>query len=148
MALLIKNSQRHLTISRETLKKVIRKILSKYRISRYEINIDFLDNSAIQKLNKKYLNHNCPTDVLAFPYPDSDSKSKNKLCADIAISAEMAITNSKIFKVDVKEELCLYVVHGLLHLVGFDDISAAKRKKMRKEEESLIKNLKPLIKKL
>ena len=148
MALAIKNSQSHLAIRRETVKRIASKILSKYRVHRYEINIDFLDNAAIRKLNRKYLNHNCPTDVLAFPYPESDSESKDSISADIAISAEMAISNSKIFKTGAKQELCLYIVHGLLHLIGFDDTSKAKRIKMRKEEKICIENLKTLINKL
>lgn len=135
-------------ISKETVKRITRKILSNYQISCYEICIAFLDNKSIRKLNRKYLNHDCPTDVLTFPYPSKELKKKKSLNADIAISAQMAIKNSKYFKTPVKEELCLYIVHALLHSLGFDDTSRAKRLAMRKEEKFWIKGLNPLIKKL
>jgi len=57
----------------------------------------------------------------------------------------MAARNSKIYKTPVKQEVILYVIHGILHLLGSDDCSESDKKKMRKREAELLELVKPLI---
>lgn len=93
------------------------------------ICILFANDAGIRKLNKKYRKRDKSTDVLAFE------------TGDIAISAERAAKNSKRFGSTVADELKLYMIHGILHLSGYDDVSSPKRKEMRGMEEEILARL-------
>lgn len=119
------------------LKEAARTVLTGEGIKAAKITIAFINNEHIHRLNKQYLNHDEPTDVLTFPY----SKPKAaKLEGEIVISYETADEYAKDRGHDVKQELVLYVIHGCLHLCGFDDRNEKQSKKMRtKEREYLAK---------
>ena len=89
------------------------------------LGISFFNDSRIKKLNQKYLKTNTPTDVIAFSY------SKDN--ADIAISLDTAKRNAGIFKNSLKKEILLYIIHGILHLSGYDDTTC-------KEKSGCLKN--------
>ncbi len=127
-----------MAIAEKVVKKIVNKILSEAQVRRYKVCIAFLDNKKIRQLNKVFLGCNCPTDVLAFPYQVVKKNKRQIFSADIAISTEMAIRNSKFFKTSVQEELTLYIIHGILHLLGFDDTTKAKKKKIEKEQSHLL----------
>jgi probable rRNA maturation factor len=62
------------------------------------------------------------------------SAEKNKICADIIISCDTAVKNARIFKTSPQRELKLYVVHGILHILGYDDHTPSQKALMRKKE--------------
>jgi len=100
------------------------------------INVCFTDNLLIKKLNSKFLRSNRATDVLAFNL--SDKKNKSAILADIAISTETAISNAGSFKTRPGDELLLYVTHGVLHILGFNDHTKAEIQLMRKKEKEYV----------
>src|SRR4029079_7344197 len=104
----------------------------------YEISLAFVDNPTIHTLNKRYLDHDEPTDVLSFPL--SEPKSK-KLSGELVIGAEVAREQAAERGHDVQAELALYVIHGTLHLCGHDDKSDAAAKKMREHERRYLAHL-------
>ena len=83
--------------------------------------------------NKQYLNHNYDTDIITFNY----SGSNNHLDGEIFISISQAIDNSIKFNVNLDSELIRLVVHGLLHLIGYDDKNSSEKKIMKSEEDKL-----------
>ncbi len=89
-------------------------------------------------LNKKYLKHHYTTDILTFNLSDN----KNKLVGEIIISTDEALKNAKIYKTLPRQEIILYVVHGILHLLGYDDHSPSDIKKMRAKEQELLEYVK------
>ena len=93
------------------------------------ICILFADDARIRRLNKRYGKKNKSTDVLAFE------------TGDIIISAETAARNSRGFGSTPADELKLYMIHGILHLSGYDDTTSPKRKAMRIMEERVLKRL-------
>ena len=95
-----------------------------------EISVAFVTDKRIKKLNQKYLGHDCSTDVISF----NISENPSELVADIVICTETALRNAKIYKTTPRYEIDLYVAHGLLHLLGYDDRSTGKVKLMRKAE--------------
>ena len=97
------------------------------------ISILFVTNSIIRQLNKKFLGRHYATDVLAFE------------TGDIVVSVDMAIENAKHFKTDLKRELVLYVIHGLLHLLGYDDHRPKDIALMRQKEIQCLKKVEHLI---
>jgi len=134
--IIIKNLQKKIPISRPKIEKAVLKVLSlEIRAKAAEINISFISDSKIRKLNALYHGRDYPTDVLAFDL----SNEKENLIADIYISADTAIKNSRIFQTDPKVELYLYVIHAMLHIAGYDDHSLKETGLMRKKEDTYLK---------
>ncbi|MFA4992620.1 MAG: rRNA maturation RNase YbeY [Candidatus Omnitrophota bacterium] len=129
----INNLQKRLPIPKIRVKKLILKIIKGegLKITGF-INLCFTDNILIKKLNLKFLKNDNPTDVLAFNL--GDKKTKDRLIADIVISTDTAITNARSFKTCPEDELLLYVAHGILHILGFNDHTKTETQLMRKKE--------------
>ena len=85
-----------------------------------EATIVLTTNDEIHMLNRQFLNHDRPTDVLAFPVDETDPDTAQTYLGDVIISYERARKQAKKTKHKVKEELQLLVVHGMLHLLGFN----------------------------
>jgi len=92
----------------------------------------------------RYLDTDAPTDVIAFPAKgirDKGPKVK-RLFGDIAISSDKAARNAKIYGMSFSEEITLYVIHGILHLVGYKDSTDRSRAIIRKKENELLQKVK------
>lgn len=134
MRVTIKNLQNKLPIRPAKIKTLIRKILKGERVKIPGwINICFVSNPLIKKFNAKFLKSNQTTDVLAF-----NSGNRKILLADIMISTDKAIQQARYFKTSAGYELLLYVAHGILHVLGFNDHSKAQIKLMRKKESEYV----------
>ena len=129
----ILDRQNKILVNPEKIKKLISNVLKLEKTkNKGELTISFTTDALIRKLNKKYLKKNAPTDVLAFDI--SNPKEKEHLRADIIVSTDTALRNAKEFNTTPFYELNLYSIHGLLHLLGYDDHSSKNRKLMRKKE--------------
>jgi len=96
----------------------------------------FCDNSFIKKLNKRYFKRVCATDVISFPLRDDLDPD---YLGEVVVSVEEAVKAAKKLKCKWQDELNLYLIHGILHLAGFDDTTQAKRKRMEKKQERILK---------
>jgi len=95
----------------------------------------------IQELNKKYLNKNRPTDVLAFRMQDGDFRDFNpQLLGDIVISVETATRRARNLKTSCEYELYLYLAHGLLHLLGYTDTTKKGAQAMQRIQKEILKH--------
>jgi probable rRNA maturation factor len=103
-----------------------------------------MDDRGIRKLNKEFLGKDVPTDVIAFDL--SGPRQAGIIRADIAVSTDTAIANAGIFKTGALEELYLYVIHGLLHILGCRDDTTRRRSAMQKRAESILEGICPSIK--
>ena len=103
-----------------------------------KVTIAFVDNAHIHRLNKQFLHHDEPTDVLTFP---SSPPGAKKLEGDIAIGMEIAREYAAERGHDVKLELMLYVVHGCLHLCGYTDTDDESAAEMRVKERQYLAQL-------
>lgn len=98
-----------------------------------EICVTFVNDDRIKELNKKFCGKDNTTDVLAFDM--TEAENANRLDADIIISADTALRNAKVYKNSAACEMNLYVIHGVLHLIGFNDHTQEQRKLMRSKEK-------------
>ncbi len=132
----ISNLQEKLPIPEMRIKKLIHKILKgeNFKKKGY-INICFTDNSLIKELNARFLKTPKATDVLAF---NLSNKAAPAILADIAISTDIAINNARYFKTSPESELMLYVAHGVLHILGFNDHTKTQIQLMRKKERKYV----------
>ncbi len=99
-----------------------------------EINFRFCDDAEILESNNTFLQHDYYTDVITFPLGEVDGK----LDADILISIETVLTNSKKQGTEYNTELHRVIFHSILHLCGFGDKSAKEVKVMRQKEEQYL----------
>ena len=127
----IANLQELVPIDRGRMKEIVRAVLREEGVSEAEITLAFVDNPTIRQLNKRYLDHDEPTDVLSFPMSRPGSK---QLIGELVIGAEVAQAEAASRGHDVQAELALYVIHGLLHLCGYGDKSPAEAQEMRERE--------------
>ena len=138
MKITIINLQNKVPVNSKKVVKTVQNVLSSEGIRKKgEITVSFVNDTKIRELNLEYLGKNRPTDVIAFDI--SRPEASDKLFADIVISADRAIDNAGIFKTGALSELYLYVIHGVLHILGYDDHGRKDKLIMRKKETQLLK---------
>jgi probable rRNA maturation factor len=121
----------------QALKAAARTVLEGEDVAEAKVTLAFVDSPHIHRLNKQFLNHDEPTDVLTFPYSAAGAR---KLEGEVVIGAEVAKEYAADRGHDVGLELLLYVVHGCLHLCGYTDTDDKSAARMRaKEREYLTK---------
>ena len=108
------------SLDRDFLRRVIAKVLKKEKKSDSEIEIIFLSRRQIEKLNFNYRKKKKPTDVLSFGQADQfPSESKNYL-GELVVCLPCIKNNAKKFKESLKKELARVLIHGILHLLGYN----------------------------
>ena len=95
-----------------------------------EVNYIFCDDKYLMGKNIKYLNHDTLTDIITFNYCEGDMIS-----SDIMISVERVMENSSIFENSFSEELNRVMIHGILHLIGYNDKTDGEKEIIRKKED-------------
>jgi probable rRNA maturation factor len=131
----ISNTQGHLRVDPAALRELVRVVLTAEDRARASISIALVDNSAIHAVNRTHLGHDWPTDVISFPL---STPADPVLAGELVVSAEMACTSAREIGVEPRDELALYVVHGLLHLCGFDDHDDVDARRMHEREDELL----------
>jgi len=116
----------------------IKKVIMQEEKELGEINYVFCSDNDLLNYNEKYLNHDDLTDVITFDYCD-----KNIISGDILISIERVTENSKIYSINTNNEifnneLNRVMIHGLLHLIGFNDKTEEDMKAMRNKEDECL----------
>jgi probable rRNA maturation factor len=128
--------QESVPIDRGRMKQVVRTVLEGEGVSDAAISVAFVDNLTIQQLNRRYLDHDEPTDVLSFPLSEG-----KQLQGELVIGAEVGQEQASRRGHDVAAELALYVIHGLLHLTGYDDAMPQAATEMRRRERHYLQVL-------
>jgi probable rRNA maturation factor len=134
----IHSPQELVAIDRGKMREIARAVLEGEDVKDYEISLAFVDNPTIHRLNKQYLDHDEPTDVLSFPYSAGNAK---KLEGELIVGVEIAKEQADERGHEVHAELALYVIHGLLHLCGYDDKTPTTEKDMRDRERKYLAQL-------
>lgn len=122
------------SINKRAVHSLISDIKKEFKLEITALSISFINSKELQKINRDFLGHHYETDVITFNY----SKQKNDIDGEILISFEQARMNAKKYNVTFGNELKRLVIHGLLHLLHFDDKNAESKKIMKKEENKLI----------
>ena len=158
----IADAQRLVPIDRRRLVRLARSILEREGVARAEISVAVVDDRQIHAVNRDFLKHDFPTDVISFLFDGQDAMGKRpaarrrgsgharrraksavprgrrgtgkKLDGEIVISAETALRVARELNADPADELALYLVHGLLHLCGYDDLTPKEKRLMRRRE--------------
>ena len=134
----IASPQEAVPIDRGRMREVVRAVLDGEGVADAEVSLAFVDNATIHRLNQRYLQHDEPTDVLSFPLSEPNSR---RLAGELVIGAEVALAQAQERSHDVQAELALYVIHGLLHLCGYDDHEPEDAAAMRERERHYLQVL-------
>jgi len=137
----IKNQQKIIPVEAKKIRKAAERILASLRISGYELSVLLLDNKGIRAVNKKYLNRNRPTNVISFSLTEGEFGNINPhVLGDVVISVEKALEQAETRGTSLEEELTFLLIHGVLHLVGYDhEKKGSEREKMREKEKEVYK---------
>jgi len=157
----IENQNKKRAVDLLKIERLAKKVLRTEGKKNAVLTIVFLSNQKIRALNRAYLGKDRATDVLAFPNKNKQQKNVSrafpedlvlmkqkrriraeKIFGDIAISSDKAFSNAKVFKTSFEKEINLYVIHGVLHLLGYCDKSEKKRVLMRKKENEFMRETK------
>jgi probable rRNA maturation factor len=103
--------------------------------TRYEISIAIVDDNEIRKLNREFLNSKAATDCLSFDLSDDEKGPK---VFDLVVNGEMAVRQANLRGHSSEAELTLYITHGLLHNLGFDDSAKSQARKMHETEDEIL----------
>ena len=142
----IKNSQRKIKINARCIKSDVQRILDELGYDDFDIGIWFATNQTIKKYNKKYRKQDCATDILSFPYHTNLTPGKkiiaetpeDKNLGDIIISLERVKLDSERDKISFEKYLKKIIVHGIVHLLGYDHKTEKAYKVMQKKEHELL----------
>lgn len=134
----VTNLQSALAVDESRLTAAAEEIVRRGRLSRATISLAVVDNTTIHELNRRHLEHDFATDVLSFSFScDSD-----RIEGEVIVSADMAVERAdSLASWSARDELLLYVVHGVLHLVGFDDATPDAQQEMRRQEREVLASL-------
>ena len=122
------------TINKKLVHSLISSLKRELKLDISFLSISFLDSEELREINRVYLKHDYETDVITFNY----SKNSKEIDGEILISFQDAKYNAKKFKVSYGKELSRLVIHGMLHLLNFDDKDEKSKKIMKLEENKLI----------
>ena len=132
------------------LKKLVKAVCNRFtrdetQDTRYQISIAIVDDTQSRKLNKQFLNHNSPTDCLSFNLSDNSEfpiiENRKSVTFELVVNAEMAVKEASLRGHSSEAELALYITHGLLHNLGFDDSKHRQAKKMHDTEDEILQQL-------
>ncbi len=141
MKINIENLNRKRKISPGKITKICQVVLKSLKKNNIELNIVFVSNQKIRSLNRKYLKSDRATDVLAFDQGPIKEKTVFKNLGDIIVSSDKAFQNAQLFNVTFFEEIALYVIHGILHLLGYDDVKNKDKIIMKEKENAFLKKV-------
>lgn len=137
MKIHVLNRQKDLPLSVSSVRKLVRSVILLRNVTCQEISIYFVSEAKITQLHGEFFNDPTSTDCISFPI-DSETLGEVFVCPKVA----MAYASKN--HIDPYDETALYVIHGILHLLGDDDLSPIPRRKMRKNEKKCTTHYKAL----
>ena len=123
------------------LKNILRAVDFYKKISGIEIeslSISLVNDQEMEKMNNTHLSHDGSTDIITFDYREPGNMDNGMIDAELIICPDQAKINAKEYGIALKQEITRLVFHGLLHLTGYDDTDAVKRRKMKKREDEIL----------
>ncbi len=116
------------------IKELIVKVISKEGKFSGDLNFIFAGNEFIKSINREFLNHNRYTDVISFNYGE-----ENDIYGEVYISVEQVKINAMNYKVSYSEEMLRVMIHGVLHICGYNDYTKEEMAIMRRREDFWLK---------
>ena len=130
-------TEKGIRIDKKVVDNLIEKLQKELDFSIESLELNFVGSETIFEIHKNHLDHHATTDIITFNY----SGESDSFDSEIFISVPDAKENSKHYGVSIDNELGRLIIHGLLHLLGYDDTIASKKRKMKTLENELVEKL-------
>jgi len=124
------------SINTALLENWIKRIIKEHDYNLGSMTIIFCSEQYILKINREFLSHDYYTDIITFDYCEN-----RNISGDLLITLETVRSNSENFNTDFFDELNRVIIHGILHLIGFDDSTPELKVNIRKEEDKALEIL-------
>lgn len=134
MTIFISNRQKDLKIGKASVRSFVSALLAYLKVSYDEAAIYLVTAKQIATLHSRFFQDPTPTDCISFPLD-------GKHLGEIFVCPSVAIQYAKKRNLDPYRETALYVIHGILHVIGYDDLEKKNRQMMRKKEKSCMRHL-------
>ena len=144
MSVVIANRQRVKKINSRLLKQIIGELFAELKITEAELGINLVAAREMALVNETFLQHAGSTDVITFDHTEkrkAESGKWKQLHGELFICVDDAAIQAKEFQTTWQSEVVRYVVHGVLHLLGYDDLKPHLRRVMKREENRLVRLL-------
>ena len=144
MNAVIANRQRAKKLAVRPLNKIVAALLAELAVTDARLEIVLVGAAEMTRLNETYLRHEGSTDVITFDYAErqkAEGGKRNQLHGEIFVCVDEAVAQAERFKTTWQSEMVRYLVHGVLHLLGYDDLRGDSRRKMKREENRLVREL-------
>jgi probable rRNA maturation factor len=133
--ILIADQQKAIRLPVARIRRLAKAVLDGERVGDRSLSLAFVDNERIRDVNRRFLKHDFATDVLSFLLEDGI----DRVFGELVISTEFAAGEAKKRRISVEQELLRYVAHGILHLLGYDDVTPAKKRAMWRRQEAYLR---------
>lgn len=139
MKIFVSNKQKDLRLSVRSVKALVNEVL-RGQGSIGEVGVHFVGIKKISDLHDRFFGDPAPTDCISLPI-DGPEVLENRVLGDVFVCPQIAVDYALSHGKEPYDEVSLYIVHGLLHLLGYDDIEKSDRALMRAAERAHMKNL-------
>lgn len=124
----VANRQRRVAVRAAQVRAIVRAVFEREQAGEPQVSVALVNDAAIREINRDFLDHDWATDSISFSY--DDDPSPDELRGEVVVSAETALREAQARGVNPAHELLLYVAHGTLHLLGWDDDTPERRRSM------------------
>lgn len=137
MNIVITNRQRTKRVNARLLKQIVGGLFAELEITEAELGINLVAAPEMTRVNETFLQHEGSTDVITFDH----AERRKQLHGELFACVDEAVLQAKQFGTSWQSEIVRYIVHGVLHLLGHDDLKPNLRRKMKREENRLVQLL-------
>lgn len=142
MQIHIENKQTDLPVELSSIDKAISVLLIQANLPHHGFNVYLVTTAEICQLHQDFFDDPTTTDCISFPLDDKEAKGQDLILGEVFVCPQTAIDYAKKHQQAVYDELLLYIVHGFLHCLGYDDIEENDEKIMRQKEVEMLALLK------
>ena len=128
---------RNMDFSRSKIEKLAKMVCRRFKLADATVSIAIVDNAQIRRVNAQFLNRKHSTDVISFDLSDNDTNAPPLF--ELVVNADRAVEEAGRRSHSGEAELALYITHGLLHNLGFDDSTEMQAKKMHDTEDEILR---------
>ena len=144
MTLVIANRQRRKKINVRLLRQITSALLSERKLTEAELGLHLVGSRVMARVNWQFLRHAGSTDVITFDHLADDPArpcAPGRLHGELFICVDDAVAQAREFRTSWQSEVVRYVIHGVLHLRGYDDLQPRLRRRMKRKENRLLHRL-------
>ena len=142
MNIVVANRQRAKRINTRSLKRMVKEVFAELAVTEAELGINLVADREMTLVNETFLQHVGTTDVITFDHANRRGRGRGKrrkIHGELFVCVDVAAAQAGEFKTSWQSEVVRYVIHGILHLLGHDDLNPRLRREMKREENRLVR---------